>query len=145
MSESTDKEIYDRAKKGCSIIFVNDENEVLLLLRDDDPGIPYPNMWDLPGGGVEADETPEEAIIREIKEEMNIDLEDVALYSVEAFPDRMEYTYYKRMNVDVSEVPLTEGQRLEWFSQEEIIHLRLAFGFKKILDGFWDDCVARLL
>jgi hypothetical protein len=34
-------------RKGTSIIFVNDKKQVLLLLRDDKPGIPYPNMWDV--------------------------------------------------------------------------------------------------
>ncbi|GMQ79629.1 MAG: hypothetical protein BMS9Abin03_055 [Thermodesulfobacteriota bacterium] len=40
-------------RKGTSIIFVNDKKQVLLLLRDDKPGIPYPNMWDVPGGHVD--------------------------------------------------------------------------------------------
>ena len=35
---------------GCSIIFVNDNQQVLLFLRDDDPTIPFPNMWDVLGG-----------------------------------------------------------------------------------------------
>jgi len=35
-------------RKGTSIIFVNDKKQILLLLRDDMPGIPYPtNMWDV--------------------------------------------------------------------------------------------------
>jgi 8-oxo-dGTP diphosphatase len=56
---------------GVSIIFVNDENKVLLFLRDDKPDLPYRNMWDVPGGHVEPDETPEECIVREMKEEMS--------------------------------------------------------------------------
>ncbi|NTU88060.1 MAG: NUDIX domain-containing protein, partial [Chlorobiaceae bacterium] len=40
-------------RSGASIIFLNSRSEVLLLLRDNRPDIPYPDMWDLPGGHVE--------------------------------------------------------------------------------------------
>jgi 8-oxo-dGTP diphosphatase len=43
---------------------------VLVLQRDDVPGIPFPGHWDLPGGGREGDETPEACIRRETLEEL---------------------------------------------------------------------------
>lgn len=57
---------------GAGILILNSNNNVLLLLRDDKIGIPFPNMWDIPGGEVEKDETPEQAIRREINEEFGI-------------------------------------------------------------------------
>ncbi|RLC55082.1 MAG: NUDIX hydrolase, partial [Candidatus Cloacimonadota bacterium] len=56
-------------RSGSSIIFVNDKKQILLFLRDDKAGLPYRNMWDVPGGHVEENETPKECIIREMKEE----------------------------------------------------------------------------
>ena len=38
---------------ACTMFFLNPRGEVLLLLRDNNPAIPYPNMWDLPGGHME--------------------------------------------------------------------------------------------
>ena len=35
----------------------------------------YPEYWDIPGGSVEDFETPVEALIREAKEEVNLDVE----------------------------------------------------------------------
>jgi 8-oxo-dGTP diphosphatase len=45
---------------------------VLTLLRDTHPGLPWPGMWDLPGGGREGKESPEECLLREVQEEFGI-------------------------------------------------------------------------
>ena len=46
----------------------------MTILRDDKEGIPWPNMWELPGGGREGDETPFECVAREVYEELSIQL-----------------------------------------------------------------------
>lgn len=46
------------------------KGESLLLTRRAEE--PYKGMWDLPGGFVEFDETPEEALVREVKEELSL-------------------------------------------------------------------------
>jgi len=55
-------------RQGCSILFVNEQRQILLFLRDDLPHIPYPNTWDVPGGHVEEAETAAQCIVREMKE-----------------------------------------------------------------------------
>ncbi|MEM1375584.1 MAG: NUDIX hydrolase [Pseudomonadota bacterium] len=47
---------------------------LLVILRDEDRAIPWPGHWDLPGGGREAGETPEEVAIRETFEEVGLRL-----------------------------------------------------------------------
>ncbi len=47
---------------------------VLTMLRDDKSDIPFPAMWDFPGGGREGEETPEECVLRELKEEFGLRL-----------------------------------------------------------------------
>ncbi len=72
--------------RGCSIVFLNGRNRILLLLRDEKPGLPCSGMWDLPGGHVEAHETPEQCIVREMDEEMGLRLCTPARFRVvEAF------------------------------------------------------------
>ena len=48
--------------------------ELLVILRDDRPDIPYPGHWDLPGGGREGDETPQACVLRETQEEVGLKL-----------------------------------------------------------------------
>jgi len=47
---------------------------LLTILRDDRPDIPFPNMWDFPGGGREGDETPFETVARETLEEVSLEV-----------------------------------------------------------------------
>ena len=67
--------------QGCKIaLFCGDK--VLTILRDDKNDIPCPNMWELPGGGREGDESPFECAAREVYEELGIYLtEDCLLWS----------------------------------------------------------------
>jgi len=124
-------------RKGTSIIFVNDKRQVLLFLRDDKPDIPYPNMWDVPGGHVEDKETPEQCIVREMKEEMGLNLEEFQLLSVMEFTDRTEYTFWKKANLDIRKINLQEGQKLKWFTESEAKNTQLAYGFNEIVDDFF--------
>ena len=58
---------------GCKIALICD-GQILTILRDDKENIPWPNMWELPGGGREGDESSFECVAREVYEELNIQL-----------------------------------------------------------------------
>ena len=45
---------------------------IVAYLRDDKPGIPFPGLWDLPGGGREGDEDPITCLLREVEEEFGL-------------------------------------------------------------------------
>ncbi|KAA5805108.1 NUDIX domain-containing protein [Alkalicaulis satelles] len=42
--------------------------------RDQKQGIPFPGLWDLPGGGREDQESPVECVIREVEEEFGLQI-----------------------------------------------------------------------
>ena len=126
-------------RKGSSIIFVNRKNEVLLFLRDGKPGLPYANMWDVLGGHVEKGETPKECIIREMKEEIGLELTDFQLLCEIEFDDRIEFTFWKFWDIKINEIILMEGQRLKWFTREEAADTKLAYGFNEIIEDFFAE------
>ncbi|MEX0337695.1 MAG: NUDIX hydrolase [Arenibacterium sp.] len=47
---------------------------LLVIQRDNKPDIPFPDYWDLPGGGREASETPQQCVLRETREEVGLRL-----------------------------------------------------------------------
>jgi len=49
-------------------------HEGMLLIAKRKPTARLPNLWELPGGKIEANETPEECLKREIKEEFDINV-----------------------------------------------------------------------
>ncbi|MFN8299385.1 MAG: NUDIX domain-containing protein [Chitinophagales bacterium] len=86
---------------------------LLIYLRDDKPEISYPNHWDLFGGMVEEDETPEHALVREVEEELGIRLNMFTLYrDYDSFGERIpnrKYVYVAHVNYIPEELTLRDG------------------------------------
>ena len=73
---------------GCKIaLFCGDR--LLTILRDDKASIPWPNMWELPGGGREEDESPFECVAREVYEELGIHLTEYCLLWSKVYPSML--------------------------------------------------------
>ena len=70
---------------GCKIALICD-GRILTILRDDKPTIPWPNLWELPGGGREGDESPFECVSREVYEELGIHLDEDCLLWSKIYP-----------------------------------------------------------
>ena len=64
-------------------------DKLLTILRDDKPTIPWPNMWELPGGGREGDESPFECAAREVYEELGIHLTEDCLLWNKVYPSML--------------------------------------------------------
>jgi 8-oxo-dGTP diphosphatase len=131
-------------KEIAAIILENDNRELLLYLRDNKPDIPFPDHWDLIGGHVEEGETPEQALVREVKEELNIDLKEYIFYKKyvcltgDAY-ENTKYIYYGRINLPIEKVTLLEGVRPQYFSRAEIPDVKFANILKSIVMEYISD------
>ncbi len=129
----------DMEKRTANLILLNSCDEVLLQLRDNISTIPYPNMWCLPGGHIEPNETPEECLAREMYEEMGIELEHLSLFAEKRYPDETEYFFVSRKSFDARDIKLTEGQAIAWFSRDAVQQLDMAHNDGKVIEEFYNQ------
>ena len=70
---------YINSVSSVAVIIQDQEGRLLLMKRERDP---FKGLWDLPGGFVDVGERAEETVIREVKEETNLDVIEIKyLYS----------------------------------------------------------------
>jgi 8-oxo-dGTP diphosphatase len=98
------------------------EGRVLITKRP--PGKPLAGLWEFPGGKVEGDEEPEAALIRELREELGIEITNDALsplaFASHAYPDfHLLMPVYSCRKWEGS-VTALEGQELAWVRPEEL-------------------------
>jgi len=121
----TDFMLPDGRRPVAGAVLLNSRGEVLLQHRDDKPHIESPGLWSLFGGGLDVDETPAEAMLREIEEEIS--------YRPRAFRPLLVFSgwavefhiYLAEVSPPIDELVLGEGQGFGFFSREEAERLDL--------------------
>lgn len=107
-----------RHKVAIAILYQN--NHFLLQLRDDIPGILYPGHWALFGGHLEPDEHPDEAIQRELVEEISYAPAVLAPFGFYEDAQVVRCVYQGVLDVDLSQLVLKEGWDMALASVEDI-------------------------
>jgi len=77
---------FRKPRFAVDAVIINDSGKKVLLIRRGHE--PHKGMWALPGGLFDRNETTEEAVVREAKEETNIDVEVRGLIGVYSGPGR---------------------------------------------------------
>jgi 8-oxo-dGTP diphosphatase len=88
----------------------------------------YPDCWDLVGGHVEQDESPDRAVVRECREELDVHVLDPAPLSLVVHDPHLEMHAFRvtRWAGDVVNAAPQEHDDLRWFAAEELVGLTLA-------------------
>ena len=109
-------------KKNAVAVIVDGDNKILLLKRSSDPKIWQPSKWALVGGGIEKDETPEQAVKREIKEETGLDISKfIKSFSIQKNPDSIEHIFACRYDGEPTDIKLNEeNTNYGWYDVEEM-------------------------
>ena len=82
----------------------------------------FKGQWEFPGGKVEPGETPQQALVREIKEELDVKVEvgeliDTIEYDYPAFHLSMDCFW---CNVIDGEIFLKEAEAAKWLNKNEL-------------------------
>ena len=115
----------------CALI-ENEEGKIFCCKRG--PGRALEEYWEFPGGKVEAHETHEETIVREIKEELKSDIIPLEYIGVSnyTYPDMPPYKgfsitmYAYRCKLVKGNLDLTEHVEKAWKTIEEMKNMNFA-------------------
>jgi len=101
MEQETD--IMGTAFVGAKLaLFLGDH--LAVILRDDRPDIPWPGRLDLPGGGRDGDESPQDCILRETREELGLALDRSQLRWGQRFSGRFGPVWFFAAHLDAARV-----------------------------------------
>ncbi len=135
-TEMVDKEVYGRVRRVCpnetcrfvqfidpkvsSAVMVEQDGRVLMIKRAMSPGR---GSWCFPGGFIEMGETPQQAAIRECKEESGYDVEVTGLVDVYSYVDYRGsgvLIMYKGNVVGGEAYPGDDAEDVRFFGQNEL-------------------------
>lgn len=125
-----------KPKDGAKVIIFSPD-KILLFHRDNIPTISSPDCWCLVGGGIEKEETPEQGLLREVKEETSYDLKEYKLIIKREGSMGENVFVYVAFVEKEEENKFTlgpgEGQEIGWFTIEEAMNLELTPGTRIVL------------
>ena len=121
--------------KLASKAIILNNGKYLLQHRDNKKNIYSPDCWGLFGGMVDDKETPEQCLIREVKEELSINCEiHKKIHQCLNNETGILNIFFLVFTKDkISQEKLKEGQNLGWFSEKEIKKLKTTWDIEYFL------------
>jgi 8-oxo-dGTP diphosphatase len=125
-----------------AILVFNKFGDVLLQKRDNILTIQEPGKWDVWGGHCEAGETPKACAMRELYEEIGVEIPDPQALKplLTRSVNGVEESVFAYLFEGDGTPPVYEGERAEWFHPEAAACLSMAFGAEVL---FSPEVVAR--
>ncbi|RJR31668.1 NUDIX hydrolase [Candidatus Parcubacteria bacterium] len=121
------------------LIVTNNKKQILLVKRAKTQK-EFPDCWSFPGGGCETGETAEEAIKREIKEELNCKIKKLQYfksyyYKGKGYHSRVLYFYGTISGkIKLQEKELSD---FKWFElNNDLLKLKLAYEQEEVVKDF---------
>ena len=123
---------------GVKVILVNTEGNILFLRRSDK--VSRPHGWDLPGGGVDKGESPQNAALREVKEETGLEVSNLRILTTYLIntdkQDDLIIGYVADVEDEVVKIIGWEHEDSRWVSLDELGELDLPPEHTAILEAY---------
>ena len=109
------------------------KDKMILLIKRSNYTKVFPGYWACPGGRANEGEFPEQVVVREVKEEVNLDFEPQELIKKSQYEDRELFRFYGSW---VGKVKIQEDEVSDWnwFSYSDAIKLKLAFDYREVIE-----------
>jgi len=125
-----------------SAILLDEDDQILFLRRSKNDDF-MPGSWDIPGGGLEYGEEPEEGLRREIREETGLEIQIIRILTVSTYfmgeVQRLDITYLCSA-IDSYKLKLSnEHVEDRWVWKDGINSLNLNNYIKKIVGTLWEE------
>ena len=105
-------------------ILLDKDNKILLMHRNTKDL----KQWELPGGKLEKSELPEQAVVRELKEELNIKVQIIKYIGFREFEDNgiiLKYHWYKcKIESGIPELMEEKFDDIKYFSNNELLKIK---------------------
>ena len=108
-----------------------------LLLKRFPHSVSYPNTWDFAGGKLDPGETPEESVIRETKEEANLDIDSGPVVKEALYEDadyKLKFYFYHPILPSGTVVLSKAHTKAIWVTEEEMKSMDLHPSVQVFLD-----------
>ncbi len=112
------------------------DDKVLIAKRPDDKHMG--GLWEFPGGKIESNETPLEGLIRELKEEINIDVKQAVLRQkiIHNYPTKSVCLFFYIVSSYTGLAKGLEGQLVQWVSHSRIGQFNFPEANQTIVEQF---------
>ncbi|MEH7399363.1 8-oxo-dGTP diphosphatase MutT [Gottfriedia acidiceleris] len=112
--------------KVVGAVIRNDQNQILCALRS--PEMSMPNSWEFPGGKIEKNEKPKEALVREIQEELGCEISVTELVEdvIHEYPNIIINLITYEAKIKSGSPVANEHEKIEWKEISELKELEWA-------------------
>jgi 8-oxo-dGTP diphosphatase len=129
---------YHNPVPACGVV-IEKEGKILLVKRKYQP---YKGDWSLPAGFMEYDESPEQCAVREIKEELNLDIKLDGLFGVYSGKDdprthAILVMYWAKV-IGGEMKPGDDAEEIKFFSKDEVPQTIAFLAHRQIIKEFFE-------
>ena len=142
-------------RKIVSALLFSKDGKILMGKKDPSKGGVYPDVWHIPGGGIDEGETMEQTLAREVLEEVGIEVKTSMIKHIDSIGHgttektlqdtgekvmcEMEFNYFEihidDRNADDIELHLNDDLvEAKWFSKEELPNVKQIPGGKEFFE-----------